>query len=70
MDVEIVHYEVNRFGGRVGQCQGDGNPSEFKARTIRRGEREVPTGLRLYGAENLAVSQRWYSLSGLASRPD
>ena len=70
MDIEIVHHQVNRLGARV--CQGQANRylSELETRTIRRGEREVPTGLRLYGAENLAVSQRWYSLSGLASRPD
>src|SRR5947209_2114616 len=49
-NIEMVQYQVNRVGCRVGQCQGDGNLSEFKARTIGRGEREVPTRLRLYGA--------------------
>jgi hypothetical protein len=53
MDVEVVHYEVNGFGFRVCQRQSDGNLSELKGRTTRRGEGEMTTGFRLYGAANI-----------------
>ena len=43
MDVEVVHYEVNGFGFRVCRRQLDGNLSELKGRTIRRGEGEMTT---------------------------
>jgi hypothetical protein len=52
MNVEIVHYQMNRLGGRVGQRQGDGL-GEFKARTIRRREGEMTTRFRLYRSENI-----------------
>jgi hypothetical protein len=68
-NVEIVHHQVNRLGCRVCQRQGDSHLSEFKTRTIRRGECEMSTRFRLYGAKTLAVPQRSYSLSRLASRP-
>ena len=37
----------------VCQCQGDGHLREFEARSVRRGEREMPACFRLYGAENI-----------------
>src|SRR5260370_1452948 len=36
MDVEVVHYQVDRFRFRVCHRQGDGNLSELKTRTSRR----------------------------------
>jgi hypothetical protein len=69
MDVEIVHYQMNDLGCRVCQRQRDRYLSELKTRTIRRREREMTASFRLYCAEILAVPQRSYSLSGLASRP-
>ena len=53
MDVEVVHYQVDRFRFRVCHRQGDGNLSELEARTIRRGEGEMTAGLRFYGAEDI-----------------
>ena len=56
MDVEVVHYQVDGFGFRVCECQGDGNLSELKARAVRRGEDEMTASFRLYGAENISCA--------------
>ena len=53
MDVQVVHYQMDRLRFRVCHCQGDGNLSELEARTIRRGEGEMAARLRFYGAENI-----------------
>ena len=56
MDIEIIHYEVNRLGRRVCQGQADRYLSELKARTIRRGEGEMTTRFRLYCAEHISCA--------------
>ena len=53
MNVEVVHYQVDRFRVGVGHGQGHGHLSELKTGSIRRGEREMTAGLRLHGAENI-----------------
>src|ERR1017187_1923133 len=53
MDVQVVHYQVDRFRFRVCHRQGDGNLSKLKTGTIRRGEGEMTACLRFYGAENI-----------------
>ena len=56
MNVEIVHYLMNRLDFRVCQGQGDGSLSELKARSIRCGEREMTTHFRFYGAEDIGYA--------------
>ena len=53
MDVEVVQYQMDGLRFRVRQCQGDRYLGELEARTIRRGEGEVPPCLWLYRAENI-----------------
>lgn len=38
VDVQVVHYQVDGFGSRVGQRQTDCDLGELKARTIRCGK--------------------------------
>ena len=56
VDVEVVHYQVDRFRFRVRHRQGDGNLSELKPRTIWCYESEMPARLRFHGAENVGRS--------------
>ena len=53
MDVEVVHYQVDRLRFRVCHRQARGYLSKLKTGTIRRGEGEMTARLRLYGAEDI-----------------
>src|SRR5262245_53603199 len=53
---QIVHDEVDGCGRRVCQSQSDRYLGEFESRTIRRGEREMTTRFRLYGAEDVGCA--------------
>ena len=53
MDVQVIHHQVNGFGVRVFQRQGDRNPGKFKAGTIGRGEGEMTSCFWFYGTENI-----------------
>src|SRR5260370_16650272 len=53
MDVEVVHYQVNRFRFRVCQRQGGGDLSELKTRTVWRGKSEMAACFGFDGPENI-----------------
>ena len=53
MDVEIIHNQMDRLRFRVCQRQFEDNLSELNGGSVGSGEREVPPGLWLNGAENI-----------------
>ena len=53
MEVQVVQYQMDGLRFRVCQCHGDRHLGELEARSIRRGEGEVPPGFGLYGAKDI-----------------
>src|SRR5579863_4835161 len=53
MNVEIVHHDVNRSRRRVTAYYGVHGSGKFRSGAIRRGQGEMPSGLRLHGTEDV-----------------
>jgi hypothetical protein len=53
VDVEIIHNQMNRVRLRIGHRQFEDDLGELDGRAVGSGEREVPPGLRLNGAEDV-----------------
>ena len=70
VDVEIVHNQVNGFGGRVSERQIDSNFDELGRRPVRRGKSEMAAGFRFYRTKEVgrAPAFIFVVLSGLATR--
>ena len=69
VDIEVIQYQMDSRGQRVLKSELEGHFGELEARTIRRGEGEVPTSLRLDRTEEVggAATLVLVVLPGLSS---